>query len=91
MIRDQTRQIFFPFKPILAVSTAYLFVKPGQMHGAMSEELFPLDSAIRRWKEMTVHFFQRISETIYARNVQFIIQVWEKNIYYLWKCYFLKE
>lgn len=88
MIRDQTRQIFFHLNP---VSTAYLFVKPGQMHGAMSEELFPLDSAIRRWKEMTVHFFQRISETIYARNVQFIIQVWEKNIYYLWKCYFLKE
>lgn len=90
MIRDQTRQIF-SIKLILADSTAYLFVKPGQMHGAMSEEFFPLDPAIRRWKEMTVHFFQRISETLYGRNVQFIIQVWGEKKYYFWKCYFLKE
>lgn len=56
MIREQTRPTnrFFPFKVILAVSTAYLFVKPGQMLGEMSEKSFPLYWAIRSWMETTL-------------------------------------
>lgn len=56
MIREQTRPTsrFFPFKLILAVSTAYLFVKPGQMLGEMSETFFPLYWAITSWMEMTL-------------------------------------
>ncbi len=73
MIRDHTRHIgrFFQFELILFVSTVYSFEKPGQMHEAMDEEVFPQDSVITCRKKMTVFFlfFKRISLILYTRNI----------------------
>ena len=46
---------FFQFKLILAVSTACLFLKPGQMRRATAEELFPQGSeAGRKWQHQHI-------------------------------------
>lgn len=64
MIRGKQKG-FFQFKLILAVSTACLFVKPGQMCRVTAEELFPQGSEAGRKRQHQLEYHEFFTPGMY--------------------------